>query len=355
MGLFWSAVNGAAKKATGRAVGEAQAYGVGLLQSKLAGGFSKGGVQFYYMSGPGGKVVDVLARKAAGIAASMAKDAVDGLIHKGADALRKVINGGKVSTNFTGDSWVSAASLQAQDEINSYGVLHDVNAYDDYGNVCYEAVMLAIPVSSSITHTALSYAGRKVGDGAQGRSGSVTNSFLVWYDTVGLVSVNSDKNVVLTQVAGRDYSRKELVSNGDIRFSVSGHITSNLPDCYPRQEVQKFREIMRYRGIVEVNNEIFDQWGIKYIVITSFNLPPTEGMKSVQDYSFECVGIQPEQEADVREDTVLVHDFDRSNPTAKGEGTWIDLLKNAATGAVSAAEDIATQGTAVATGLLNNL
>lgn len=93
MGLIWSAVNSAAKKATGRAIGEAQAFGVGLLQSKLAGGFSNGGVKFYYMSGPGGKVVNVLARKTASIAASMAKDAVDGLIHKGADALRKVING----------------------------------------------------------------------------------------------------------------------------------------------------------------------------------------------------------------------------------------------------------------------
>lgn len=358
MGLFWSKVvhtldntgKGFTSRVMSSVVGDAGSW----LQGKLAGSGNTGGVKFYYMSGPGGSVFSMAARKAGGIAASMAKEAADDAIKAGANALKKLINGKGKDNSFDGNAWTYVADDQASIETSLYGKLHDVNAYDDYGNVCYDAVMLAIPVSPPVTHYAQTYGFVGTLGETKKRSESVTNNFLVWYDTVGLVSVNSDKNVVLTQVAGRDYSRKELVSNGDVRFSVSGHITSNLPDCYPRDEVQKFREIMRYRGIVEVNNQIFDQWGVKYIVITSFNMPTNEGSKSVQDYSFECVGIQPEQEAEVTTDTINVHAIDRrANVTTNSSGTWLDILKNAATGAIDTATDIATQGTAIATGIFN--
>jgi hypothetical protein len=340
-------------RAAGIGIGTAIGAGVGTLESKL-GGASSGDVKFYYMSSAGGKVINVIARKAAQIAAGIAKDEVDSLIHKGADALRKLIGGNKSKNGVRGATWAESAAEKAREEQSKYGQLHDVSAYDDYGNVCYESVMLAIPITPAISHSALTYCGDALPDGTNGKR-TVTNNWLVWYDTVGLVNVSSDKNVVLTQVAGRDYSRKELVSNGDVKFSVTGHITSSLPDCYPNEEVQKFREIMRYRGIVEVNNVIFDQWGIKYVVITGFNMPTQEGSKSVQDYSFECVGIQPDEEANVTEDAIQVHDLDRSVASPSKKGGWVDMLKNTAIGAVSSMEDMATQGTALATGMLNKL
>ena len=346
MSLIWT-------KAAGIGVTAAIGGAVGELESKL-GGASSGDVKFYYMSGAGGKIINVAARKTAQIAGSIAKDAADSLIHKGADALRKLIGGDKLKDGLNGTAtWADDAQAAAEKEQAKYGILHDVPALDDYGNICYEAVMLSIPITPAINH---SWRTNKALSKGMYSAHSVSNNFLVWYDTVGLVSVSSDKNVVLTQVAGRDYSRKELVSNGDVKFSITGHITSNLPDCYPTEEVQKFREIMRYRGVVEVNNVIFDQWGIKYIVITGFNMPTQEGSKSVQDYSFECVGVQPDEEANVTEDTITPHYIDTKtvNSGNKKKG-WVDLLKNAAIGAVSSAEDMATQGTALATGMLNKL
>lgn len=117
-----------------------------------------------------------------------------------------------------------------------------------WGNVCYDALMLSIPVANKIKVSVA--------------EADFMSDHLVWYDTTALISLSSDKNLILTRVTCRDYSRKELVSNGDLNFSISGHITSGIPDIYPSAEVQKFRQVMQYKGIIEVNNEFLDQWGI---------------------------------------------------------------------------------------------
>ena len=59
----------------------------------------------------------------------------------------------------------------------------------------------------------------------------------VFLDLGAIVQVQSSNNLVLTKVQGRDYSRKELISGGDINFTVTGKIVSNYPDVYPYAEV----------------------------------------------------------------------------------------------------------------------
>lgn len=357
MGLFWTTVSGKSAQLGGTLMTAGVGAGVNLLRSKLAGGFKDSGVKFYYDEGAGGKIVDVIARKVVGAAAAMAKDEADKLIKNG---LKKLIGGKKLDPGQTAASWLADQQELAGKEEATYGKLHDIFALDDWGNPCRDAVMLAIPVSPPVNHSVHTYSGKNVS--AAGKNGFATASlsssnWLVWYDTTGLVSVSSDKVLVLTQVTGRDYSRKELVSNGDIRFSISGHITSNIPDVYPSKEVQKFRQIMRYRGIVDVNNEILDQWGVSKIVIQSFSLPTSEGNKAIQDYSFECVGIQPDQEADVREDTIKVYDERESAVAASSNGklTWKDVIKGQVEGIAQNTADLASEGLGIATGMLDGV
>ena len=56
---------------------------------------------------------------------------------------------------------------------------------------------------------------------------------IAFCDLGATVSSQSSNNLILTKVQGRDYSRKELVSGGDINFTVTGKIVSNYPDIYP--------------------------------------------------------------------------------------------------------------------------
>lgn len=339
MSLIWTAIKGDSAALGGALMSSAVGAGVNLLHSKLAGG-NPTGVKFYYDAKAGGKIVNVMARKAAGAAASMAQEKIQGEV-------KKLLGGKKLDPRKTSASWLSEQEKLASEEESNYGTLYGVNALDDWGNPCRDAIMLAIPVSPPVSVEVSEYGGKLIK--------GMSSNYLVWYDTTGLVNVSSDKNLVLTQVTGRDYSRKELVSNGDIRFSVSGHITSNIPDIYPSKEVQKFRQIMRYRGIVDVNNEILDQWGVSKIVIQSFSLPASEGNKAIQDYSFECVGIQPDKEADVREDTIKVYDEQKAIKIKDPNQplTWKDVLKGQMEGAVGVVADTTVQGLSLATHMLD--
>ena len=90
--------------------------------------------------------------------------------------------------------------------------------------------------------------------------------------------------------------------------------------------MQKFIQIMRYKGVIEVNNEIFDQYGISKLIITSWSAPTKEGYKAQQDYSFEAVGIQPDREIEVTQDTINIINQEMVN-TESQDMTWSKLLQ----------------------------
>lgn len=321
------------------------AAGTGTLQNMLGGGRG-GSARFYYDYNGGGSIIRVVARRAVGgIAREIKNETVE--------QYKKLIGGKKFNSGYYDGSEATQVQIEAQkgEESKNYHTLYDMIAMDDWGNVCYDALMLGIPEGPGYCINI------DVIGGVSGGTEKYVSKHPVWYDTTALVTVSSDKDLILTRVTGRDYSRKELVSNGDMMFSVSGHITSRMPDIYPSNEVQKFRTMMEYKGILDVRNEIFDQWGVKKIVIRSFSLPPTEGNKSTQDYSFECVGIQPDTDAAVKDDTITIIDKTIIEATDKdGKTTWSDVLKEQLKDVLKdTSVEAVDQGAALTTGLLDSM
>lgn len=338
--LSWNVTNGFLAGAIGAAFD--------TIQSKLANNGRDQKVKFYWDYDKGGSIFNVAARSLVGGAVSELSDVA-------LSEYKSLIGGRKLDQKRVGVEMRNEALLNAQqEEQEKYGSIKvnnettSIQALDDWGNVCYDALMLSIPVANKVSLTITKYS----------NGGQTTQTFnsdhLVWYDTTALISLSSDKDLILTRVTGRDYSRKELVSNGDLNFSVSGHISSNMPDIYPTNEVQKFRQIMQYKGVIEVNNEFLDQWGVKKIVIKSFNLPQNEGNKSVQDYSFEAVGIQPDAEANVLEDTISIIDYAIQEETQDSESlAWKDIMNQQLETLKSQSVALASQGLALADGYLD--
>lgn len=130
-------------------------------------------------------------------------------------------------------------------------------------------------------------------------------------DLAPRISMSSSKNLVLTQVQGRDFSRKELVSGGDMTYSVNGAIVSDIEGVYPAEAVKRFVKIMQYNGIINVNHFTFGLLGIKKIVIKDFNLDTPE-YKNVQPYSFSCVAVEPDDAIVVGKDTIASLNLDLS-------------------------------------------
>lgn len=176
----------------------------------------------------------------------------------------------------------------------------------------------------------------------------LSKDVVVW-DPAPNISINSKKNVNLTPVVGRDHSRKELISNGDVSFHISGKFVSRNPDVYPANEVKRFIDIMRHQDIIRVQNMFFAQHNIDHIVITDYNLP-TPTCLNEQPYSFSCVGVEPSEEG-LKQDTLVSQIY--TQETSQLEGWYNNILVKYLINQMGAlnAQTIATTGELVSGGL----
>lgn len=190
-----------------------------------------------------------------------------------------------------------------------------VYARDAWGNVVKEALMIHFDGDQPIQvkhNFGGNYSDQT--DDAQD-SFDYTTKTVLFSDVCPKVSIQSGKNIVQTQVQGRDFTRKELVSGGDLTFTVSGSIVSHyaaletsergsLPKVkYPENEVKKFIQIMQHPGIINVNHYLFRQFNVTRIIIKDFSLEQAE-FKNIQPYRFTCVAVEPDEDVIVKQDTI---------------------------------------------------
>lgn len=217
-----------------------------------------------------------------------------------------------------------------------------LQALDRYGTPVPEALIMYI--EDTETHTAISKTVDPVSGGTI--ETSMETKVIDHIDLSPQISVSSSKNIVMTQVQGRDYTRKELVSGGDISFSVTGSIVSHNEGEYPESAVKKFIQIMQYNGIVNVKSMLFDQFNVTRIVIKDFSLSNPE-YKNIQPYSFSCVAIEPDEDVKITQDTISVINRElQTSPMSKWykfilDSKWGDMVTSAV---MNTASNMATQG-----------
>lgn len=358
--------NNLAITATNSAMIHAVGGMMNTLHSLAANGGRDRNCKFYHSAG-GGSVIKAIARSVVGGAVHELKHEADNWFDSVLFKKKKPVQ--------QSSKWIERENKYIDEEKKKYGRMIVSNqglpaavlALDDWGCVCNDALMLGIkvdePVTITQTYPDYSAASNGIADKKTNLPQSkktvkaqvIKSDTLVWYDTTALINISSGRNIIITKVQGRDYSRKELVSNGDIKFSVSGQITSAIPDVYPEAEVKKFVKVMNYKGIIEVNNQVLDQLGISHIIITDFSLSPKEGYKSVQKYSFSAIGLQPEREIAITEDTIDIYIQPTPTETKKEDGPWKEMLKNQLDGLKSMASDAASSGLGLSIGWLDSL
>lgn len=331
-----------------------------LNKGLLNGGFKSSEVRFYYNEKMGGSITKVLTKSLVGQAAKALTDealsAYHKLLFKDGKLAKHTSNTQKLIEN--GNMVDDAYQYQGNNIMKAkYGVMKVNNgknvvvATDMYGNRCVDSVMLAIPLKNPVEFK------QRWQDDSPNTDGYNDNSFstdtLVWWDCTAIVTVSSEKNIIATKVNGRDYSRKELISNGDINISVTGRLNSFLADVYPTDDFQKFIQIMKYKGAVKVNSQILSQFGIDRILIQNFNMPQKTGYKNIQEYTFSAIGLQPDIETKVSHDTITTIDSVIMSEE-KEKSPWQKILDDRVNGLKKASEDIASQSLSMASGILEN-
>lgn len=154
---------------------------------------------------------------------------------------------------------------------------------------------------------------------------SFTTKTVFHIDLAPKVTMSSTKNLVLTQVQGRDFSRKELVSGGDLTYTVNGSIVSDEPGVYPVEAVKRFVSIMQHAGIIDVNYITFGILGVTRIVIKDFSLGHPD-YKNVQPYSFTCVAVEPDDAIQLQKDTIAT--INESIETSQWDTWYKSILDN---------------------------
>lgn len=347
---------------------QAQGAATNWLKNKLGNGFKgSGGVRFYYDKNMGGGIINVVTKS---ILSTALKTLTDEALKQYHNLLFKgKVQDGSNSTNMVkiisegnevDDSFVLPTAKDAPGKFYStgkYGVMtvnngqNTIVATDMYGERCVDAFMMGIPVKSGIEVRQQVRVDYATGTLKPYGENAFTSDTLVWWDCTAIITIQSQKNLIVTKVNGRDYSRKELVSNGDINISISGTMSSDLPEVYPTLEIQKFIRMMKYKGPIRVNSQYLSQFGIDRIIIQDFNMPQKRGFKNLQEYTINAIGLQPDKETLEIKDTIKTIDT-AIMQQEKEKSPWAKILDDRLDGLKRASEDVLSSGLSMASGML---
>ena len=106
-----------------------------------------------------------------------------------------------------------------------------------------------------------------------------------------VIEFNRTKNIVVTEVQGRDESVDEWINNGSYQMNVSGILCDNTGQ-YPRAQVKSLAEFLNLNVPIAVTNEIMQLLGIYEIVILSDSFAKTPYI-NCQPYSFSAKSSKP--------------------------------------------------------------
>jgi len=140
--------------------------------------------------------------------------------------------------------------------------------------------------------------GNQVIDNIQFEPGSYTNSAgeVVSYggltiDSV-LLRVQQSKQIIRTEVAGRQGSVKEYISDGDFDISIGGTLMST-DGTYPQDEVDRLIEILEVPANLSVVCPFLQLFGIDQVVVSNYSLQQTPGYASSQVFEISLLSDYP--------------------------------------------------------------
>lgn len=114
----------------------------------------------------------------------------------------------------------------------------------------------------------------------------------LYIDTV-LIEASQDKHIVKTEIQGRNGSVKEYIGLGDYNFTLRGCLSSPKGSrAYPKDEVAKFVQVMQVPESIQVSAPLINLF-TNYIVIESFQLMESEGLRNLQFFEIKCCSDTP--------------------------------------------------------------
>lgn len=120
----------------------------------------------------------------------------------------------------------------------------------------------------------------------------VTRTFKTLTFQAVLITVNQSKNIVLTDIQGRDGTVKEYIGMGDYSITINGIITGPNGH-YPKDEVKDLKRMLDANIAVSVVSWYLQNLDVSSIVIKDYEIPQTQGGYSYQNFSVSALSDTP--------------------------------------------------------------
>lgn len=107
-----------------------------------------------------------------------------------------------------------------------------------------------------------------------------------------LVEMTQSKNIVTTQIQGRNGTIKEYVSDGDYQITLTGKLV-NKDNAIPEVALTAFKEICKVPDTLEIVCPFLQYFDVTAVVITEYTITEAEGYRNVIDFSLTLLSDTP--------------------------------------------------------------
>jgi len=146
----------------------------------------------------------------------------------------------------------------------------------------YGTSILGTPVFSNLDITGFSYTDNN-------RKTFVVPN--IKFDTV-LFTVTQNKNIIITEIQGRNSSVKEYIADNDYSVSIQGIL--NAPNRnFPLNDLKDLISLLKAPVPFKINSWYLDLFGISNLVVESYNIGQEEGRYSNQAFEIQAISDIP--------------------------------------------------------------
>lgn len=109
-----------------------------------------------------------------------------------------------------------------------------------------------------------------------------------------LIEVGIQRNIIKTDIQGRDSSVKQFISNGDHSIVIRGILAGNGQQVYPDFEMRKLTAICKSEVSVDITCPFLqDYFKVNSLVVTYASFPQKEGNITIQPFELQCLSDEP--------------------------------------------------------------
>ena len=169
--------------------------------------------------------------------------------------------------------------------VDSAKIAVEDETYQESEQIGYDSIssLFSTPVWDTLRLTSNSYVDA---------NGATVPQISLFFE-IALMEVYNERNIVITEVAGKNGSIKEYMSDGDYTIKIRGMITSKYSNRPPVEILSSWNAVTSSPLALDVESNFLNNFGIYNLVITRPSIKQIEGARNGWNFELDCISDTP--------------------------------------------------------------